>query len=84
MTPVHSNGMHPMRRFQGDPGFLRHHALQGLLTGALAFGCLVALVLIDLAISHRSASELMSEAARAELGAADRSGVEASSRYAQR
>ena len=54
-----------MRRLQPGSGFLRHHALQGLLTGALAFCCVLALVLIELAISRRSASELISEAARA-------------------
>jgi hypothetical protein len=74
--------MHPMQRFQTGPGFLRHHALQGLLTGAFAFCCLLALVLIDLAISRRSASELISEAARAELGSAN-SGVDVS-RFARR
>jgi hypothetical protein len=76
--------MHAMRRFQTAPGFLRHHALQGLLTGVLAFCCVVALALIELAISRRSASELISETARAEFGAADQNGVDASSRYAQR
>ena len=56
-----------MRRFQTDRGFLRRHALPGLLTCALAFCCVVALVLVDLAISRRSVSDLMSAAARAEL-----------------
>jgi hypothetical protein len=32
--------------------------MQGLTAGALAFCCVVALVLIDLAINRRSASEL--------------------------
>jgi hypothetical protein len=76
--------MHPMRRLQPGSGFLRHHALQGLLTGALAFCCVLALVLIELAISRRSASELISEAARAEFGTTEQSDVDASSRYAQR
>jgi hypothetical protein len=76
--------MHSMQRFQIGSGFLRHLALHGLLSGALAFCCVVALVLIDLAISRRSASELILEAARAELGAANQSGVDASSRYARR
>ena len=73
-----------MQRFQTGRGFVRHHALPGLLTGTIAFCCVVALVLIELAISRRSASELLSAAARAELGAADQSGAEAPSRYAQR
>jgi hypothetical protein len=45
--------------------------MQGLTAGALAFCCAVALVLIDLATNRRSASELISEVARAEFGAPD-------------
>jgi hypothetical protein len=68
-----------MQRFQTGPGFIRHHALQGLLTGVLAFCSVVALALIDIAISRRSASELMSETTRTVLDA-----VDASSRYVRR
>ena len=68
-----------MQRFQTGPGFIRHHALQGLITGVLAFCSVVALALIDFAISRRSASELMSETTRTVLDA-----VDASSRYVRR
>jgi hypothetical protein len=72
-----------MQRFQIGPGFVRRHALPGVTAGALAFCCVVALVLVDLAISHRSASELIAEAARAELGTLDQTGANASPRFAQ-
>ena len=68
-----------MQRFQTGPGFIRHHALQGLLTGVVAFCSVVALALIDIAISRRSASELMSETTRTVLDA-----VDASSLYVRR
>ena len=68
-----------MQRFQTGPGFIRHHALQGLLTGVVAFCSVVALALIDIAISRRSASELMSETTRTVLDA-----VDASSRHVRR
>ena len=73
-----------MQRFQTGSGFLRHHALQGLLMGVLAFCSVLALVLVDLAISRRSASELMSETAQAVLGAARQSDADASSGNAWR
>jgi hypothetical protein len=68
-----------MQRFQTGPGFIRHHALQGLLTGVLAFCSVVALALIDSAVSRRSASALMSETTRTVLDA-----VDASSRHVRR
>jgi hypothetical protein len=68
-----------MQRFQAGPGFIRHHALQGLLTGVLAFCSVVALALIDIAVSRRSASALMSETTRTVLDA-----VDASSRHVRR
>lgn len=68
-----------MQRFQTGPGFIRHHALQGLLTGVLAFCSVVALALIDIAVSRRSASALMSETTRTVLDA-----VDASSRHVRR
>jgi hypothetical protein len=67
-----------MQRFQDGSGFVRRQALRGLTAGALAFCCVVALVLVELAINHRSASELISEAARAELGAPDQTIMTAS------
>jgi hypothetical protein len=66
-----------MQRFQDSSGFIRRHALPGLAAGVLAFCCVVALVLVELAISRRSTSELISEAARAELGRLDRTDVTA-------
>jgi hypothetical protein len=68
-----------MQRCQTGPGFIRHHALQGLLTGVLAFCFVVALALIDIAISRRAASELMSETTRTVLDA-----VDVSSRHVRR
>jgi hypothetical protein len=68
-----------MQRFQTGPGFIRHHALQGLITGVLAFCSVVALALIDIAISRRSASELMSQTTPTVLDA-----VDASSRHVRR
>ena len=68
-----------MQRFQTGPGFIRHHALQGLITGVLAFCSVVALALIDIAVSRRSASALMSETTRTVLDA-----VDASSRHVRR
>jgi hypothetical protein len=71
-----------MQRFQTGPGFVRRHALAGLTAGALAFCCVVALVLVDLAISRRPASELIVETARAEMGMFDQT-VMTSPRFAQ-
>jgi hypothetical protein len=71
-----------MQRFQIGPGFVRRHALPGVTAGAVAFCCVVALVLVDLAIGHRSASELIAEAARAELSTLDQT-VMTSPRFAQ-
>ena len=72
-----------MQRPQDRTGFIRRHALQGLTARMLAFCCVMALVLVDLAISRHSTSELISEAARNELGRLDQTEVSASSRSAQ-
>ena len=71
-----------MQRSQTGPGFVRRPALPGVTAGALAFCCVVALVLVDLMISQRSASELIAETARAEMGTFDRT-VMSSPRFAQ-
>jgi hypothetical protein len=72
-----------MQRFQDSSGFIQRHALPSLAAGVLAFCCVVALVLVELAISRRSTSELISEAARAELGGLDQTDVTAPPGYAQ-
>jgi hypothetical protein len=64
-----------MRRFQHSSGFCRRHALQGITAGLLAFSCVMALVLVELAISRHATSELISETMRTELGGLDRTGV---------
>jgi glucose uptake protein GlcU len=72
-----------MQRFQTDAGFVRRHALLGLTAGAVAFCCVVALVLVDLAISRRSVSELISQTVWAELGELNQTNMNASPRFAQ-
>ena len=71
-----------MQRFRTDAGLVRRHALQGLTAGAVVFCCVIALVLVDLAISRRSASELISETARTELGELNQTNVNASPLFA--
>ena len=60
-----------MRRIQGGSRSVRRPMLRALAAGALAFCCVVVLVLVDVAISRRSASQLFSEADWAELRGLD-------------